>query len=277
MEQISQVNNMAGVRQLSTTKISGNDKYHAPDQVVVEAPLELRLKRVNTSAVQLAITMRTPGDDEDLVKGFLFTEGIIHSADDIHTLELDDNIATVTLTDSNTYDVTSLKRRLLVSSSCGVCGKENLKSLEYSSSRLPWSSKITALYQTLSQMPATMIEAQSLFAVTGGIHAAALFDTLGNLKMIREDIGRHNALDKLIGACLDDVEEPQVVVVSGRTSYEIVQKTAMLGAPILASIGPASSLAIEMAEEEGITLIGFLSATRINLYTGSARIVAPNH
>ena len=264
---------MDGVRHIDIyeTDLDVIRKKH--EAIVVEAPLEIRIGRKGGKHVRLGVTMRTPGDDILLAKGFIYTEGVIQTIDEIHDIKVHEDHLLVTLSDQCEFDLDTISERLLISSSCGICGKKGIKELEYQTSRLPWFNKTKISLGTLSQMPAKMRFAQTLFEATGGIHAAALFDQGGHLISIKEDVGRHNALDKLIGDVVDRIKHPTVVFVSGRTSYELVQKTAMLGAPILASVGPASSLAIETAEAEGMTLIGFASDVKCNVYTGWERIL----
>lgn len=263
---------LEGLRTVSIHRPKKTGIQRSEDYVVREEPLEIRLSKHQSLSVQLAITMRTPGDDEDLIVGFLYSEGIIQSSEEITSISIQGNIADVKLSDSSTFELSQVQRRLLVSSSCGICGKKDLNSLEYTSQRLPWSSKIVVDIDALTQMSQIMKDHQELFSYTGGTHAAGLFSTKGQLINLKEDIGRHNALDKLIGSLLQQKIEEDIICVSGRTSFELVQKVAMYGASILLSVGPASHLAIQSAEEEGITLIGFLSDTTFNIYCGSQRI-----
>jgi len=266
---------LAGVKSMNILKSNNGQIRPSSDHIVLEEPLEIRLTKGQASSIQLAVTMRTPGDDEELIAGFLYTEGIIKSIDEIAAIVISDHIAQVRLTPHCGFELSDIKRRLLVSSSCGVCGKKDLNSLQYTSDKLPWSSTISVSIDALSQMSQLMKDRQELFALTGGTHAAALFSKEGELIDIKEDIGRHNALDKLIGASIRRNIQPHIICVSGRTSYELVQKTAMYGAPILLSIGPASSLAIETAEAEGITLVGFLSDKGCNIYSSDHRVLQP--
>jgi len=264
---------LEGVKSVHILKSKKGQLRACDDQIVLEEPLEIRLSKGLATSLQLAVMMRTPGDDKNLVSGFLFTEGIIQSIEEIEAIHISNHIAEVRLALNCGFELSGIKRRLLVSSSCGVCGKRDLQSLQYTSDKLPWSSKVTVTINALSQMSQFMKDKQELFSLTGGSHAAALFSKEGGLQHISEDIGRHNALDKLIGASIRNNIESHIICVSGRSSYELVQKTAMYGAPILLSIGPASSLAIETAEAEGITLVGFLSDEGCNIYSAHQRIV----
>ena len=264
---------LAGISSIQVIRSEAGEIRTSEDHIIQEVPLEIRLSREHMTSVQLAITMRTPGSDEDLITGFLYTEGIIQSIEEISWIKIKDNIAEVQLSNTCDYDLTRIKRRLLMSSSCGVCGKTDIKSLQYTSKMLPWSSKVSVSIAMLSQMSQSMKEHQALFAMTGGSHAAALFSKDGELINIKEDIGRHNALDKLIGSSLGLHLSGDIICVSGRTSYEMVQKTAMYGAPILLSVGPASTLAIETAEIDGITLIGFMTDNRCNVYSAGHRVM----
>jgi len=209
---------------VSIVRYKGSDIASQDDTIAVEAPLELRINKAGHPYRQLAITMRTPGEDKDLVTGFLHAEGIIQSTDDIENIQIDQDKAMITLSDTSVYDVTTIDRRLLVSTSCGVCGKLNAEGLEYSPARLAWSSKVQVDSSTLSQISATMIKNQEQFNHTGGVHAAAQFSADGELIAVREDIGRHNALDKLIGDILLREDTPVIILLSGRTSFEMVER-----------------------------------------------------
>jgi len=243
------------------------------DMVVIERALEIRLSKPGLTPVQLAITMQTPGDELDLVRGFLYAEGIITDLKDISNIDIDDQVVTITLSSTCSYDLGNISRRLLMSSSCGICGKQDIDSTGYTSHLLPWSDRISLSAVTLSQMPQKMRLQQKQFEQSGGVHAAALFSAAGELLHIREDVGRHNALDKLVGSILEEQIHPEVILLSGRTSFEMVQKAAMIGVPILISIGPPTSLAVETAEAEGMTLVGFLGDSGFNIYTCDNRIV----
>jgi len=260
----------------SISVVSRDELTIRAEHVAQETPLEIRIRHErypDRQNEQLAITMRSPGADEDLVRGFLYGEGIIDRIQDIARItRLDDNVMEATLGKNCAFDLADVKRRLVMTASCGVCGKSSLDHLDYQSSRLAWAQRSSVPAEVIQSLPGHMLEKQEQFASSGGVHAAALFTFEGVLVSIQEDIGRHNAMDKLVGASLQLEIADHVVLVSGRTSYEIVQKTAMLGVPVLAAIGPPSTMAIEVAEAEGITLLGFLKEDRFNIYTCPERI-----
>jgi FdhD protein len=265
---------MRDAKRVSVLKLKGDVLNAVEDDVVVEEPLEIRVN--NCSA---GVTMRTPGHDFDLAAGFLWMECYISHLDEIGTIaycpdeehpELK-NIVNVTLVDaSKQFDS---PRRAWASSSCGLCGKatldairQNIKSVE---------SSLTIRRELLAQLPETMLLSQANFGRTGGIHAAALFDALGKLVLIREDLGRHNAVDKVLGAALRQRAYPDglVLVVSGRLGFEIAQKAAVAGIPIVASVSAPSSLAIELAADFGITTAGFVRGNSMNIYSHPERVI----
>jgi len=266
---------MRDSRRVSVLKIDGNRSQGADDDVVIEEPLEVR---VNGDSV--SVTMRTPGDDFDLAVGLLWTEGIIRSSAEIGTIaycpdeeqpELK-NIVNVVLVD-NTRKIES-SRRFWSNSSCGLCGKATLDAIRQSCQ--PISSSIQVSSELLQSIPSRLRQAQSNFERTGGIHAVALFDVEGMLLVLREDIGRHNAVDKVLGAALmRGLPLPEtVMMVSGRLGFEIAQKAVVAGIPVVASISAASSLAIELATSFGMTAIGFLRGRTMNVYSHPERIRA---
>ncbi len=247
------------------------------DHVLEEGPLEIRVSasfKEQRFIRTLAITMRTPGHDEDLATGLLFSEGLIRQYDDITLIHrTSDGALIVDLAPWADVDWTSFDRSLpMLSSSCGVCGKRELPrisgAIEESSKRIR-ARVITSLVDRLESL-------QESFSQTGGSHAAAWFDANGELKRFREDVGRHNALDKLVGSLLKDGSLPladSILLMTSRASYDILQKSIFAGIPIVATIGPPSTAAIELAEQRNLTLIGFLRDDRFNVYTGSWRIV----
>jgi FdhD protein len=250
------------------------------DDIVVEEPLEIR---VNNQSI--GVTMRTPGDDFDLAVGFLWTEGLIRKLAEVGTIgycadeeqsELK-NVVTITLVDAARKLESS--RKTWASSSCGLCGKATLESLRQSVQ--PNLSPIQISSEILDGLPAVMREHQRNFARTGGIHAAALFDISGTLLLIREDLGRHNAVDKVLGGALrcDLTEHAAILMVSGRLGFEIAQKAAVAGIPIVASVSAPSSLAIELASELGLTAVGFVRERSMNIYTHAQRVLnaVPEH
>jgi FdhD protein len=248
------------------------------DQVVenlaAEEPLEIRVR-----GRAVAVTMRTPGDDEDLAAGFLFTEGIVRSRTDILEMQpcnkinadgTENNVLNVLLAPEVPVDFARLTRHVFSSSSCGVCGKASIDAIRNCFGKI--DSHISVPVATLLALPDKLRQAQAAFDATGGIHGAGLFDRDGNTIVIREDIGRHNAVDKVIGHSLMHEQQADVLMVSGRTSFEILQKALAARIPIIAAVSAPSSLAVEFANEMGQTLIGFLRGTRMNIYTHAARI-----
>lgn len=239
------------------------------DLVAVEEPLQIRIGDRN-----IAITMRTPGNDAELAAGFLFTEGIVQPGE-IAKIVCTRNTASVTLAKGAALDSSLLERNFYVSSSCGVCGKASIEAIESAGCTiLPRDvPKVTA--SVIRSLPATLRESQQVFDRTGGIHACGLFTAAGELVVLREDVGRHNAVDKLAGRAYLDNALPlsqNVLLVSGRASFELVQKAIMAGIPILAAVGAPSSLAVKTALRFGMTLIGFLRGERFNIYTAPSRI-----
>ncbi len=261
---------------------------HAPttalDHVATEEPLEIRLRyrrREGDVLKTVAITMRTPGHDRELAAGFLFTEGIVSARTDIADIQSDSDRGasiTVTLSDGVHVDLRSLERNGVTTSSCGVCGKTSLDAVR-TTTRFPLPAPEPALNpEIIYQLPSLLRAAQSGFDRTGGLHAAALFTFDGKLVAIREDIGRHNAVDKLIGSqLLADARDSlpldrHIVFVSSRASFELMQKVVMAGCPVLAAVGAPSSLAVELARETGATLLGFVRDHRFNVYAGAPRL-----
>lgn len=220
--------------------------------------------------------MRSPGADEPLIIGYLFTEGVIHQASAVERIELvSAEEANVYLVPELSFDPTKYQRVGYANSSCGLCGKADLDQVEQTIHYFPSAGKPKVAPNVLSQLPRTLQEQQHLFTKTGGIHATALFDAQGQLLLLTEDVGRHNALDKLLGRALVAGVFPwreRIVLLSGRISYELVQKAAMAGVPILAAIGAPSSAAIALAEATGMTLLGFVRQDRMNVYTYPERV-----
>ncbi len=261
-------------------KLNGGEPVRIEDDLVVEEPLEIRVR-----GRSIAVTMRTPASadqrgtqDAELAAGFLLSEGLIASADDIARIDpctrtSDGNIINVFLAPGINIDLDRLSRHVFSSSSCGVCGKATLESLHQHFA--PIRSDLFIEPATLNALPAKLRAAQACFARTGGLHAAALFDEAGNLSQVREDIGRHNAVDKVLGHALLQRMTPlnrHGLLVSGRVSFEIIQKALAAGVPIVAAISAPSTLAVDLAETSGMTLVGFLRDGRMNLYCGEARI-----
>lgn len=256
------------------------DSAEADDWVAVEEPLEIRLAwrdaGGNEAAAVASITMRTPGHDPELAAGFLFTEGLLRVPADLAALEaVDANAVLATLAPGRVPDLTGLARHTVTGSACGVCGKTSLEAvrLEAAFPIPPAGFRITT--DRLAGLPADVAGHQPGFRDTGGLHAAALFNEGGEVLAVREDVGRHNALDKLIGAAFLANDLPwhgAGLLVSGRASFEILQKARMAGCPLVAAVGAPSSLAVELAWESGMTLAGFLREGRFNVYTVPGRI-----
>jgi FdhD protein len=260
--------------------ISADGLRETQDSVAVEEPLEIRLQfgPEDTRREQsLSITMRTPGHDPELASGFLYTEGIIADASSILSITRTGNVTLVALREDLPLDLAGLQRHFYTSSSCGVCGKSSIDALRHicPPPPPPTAEDKTVEASLLYSLPSLLQEKQAIFDATGGLHAAALFDRQGQLTALREDIGRHNALDKAIGYALHQGLLPlssSILLLSGRACFELIQKAAMAGIRIVAAIGPPSSLAVELAKESGITLVGFLRERRFNIYSGDHRI-----
>jgi FdhD protein len=255
----------------------------APDSLSAEEPLEIRVGPPGTPRPPLAVTMRTPGDDLDLAIGFLLTEGLIRDADDVHTAQLcagdqetnTYNVVDVTLAPGVPAPATDPTRNFYTTSSCGVCGKASLDAVRLISRHAPGDDPSLVAAETLSAMPEKLRDAQKVFASTGGLHGAALFDLDGTTLAVREDIGRHNAVDKVIGWALEADRIPltsTVLLVSGRASFELTQKAVMAGIPVLAAVSAPSSLAVDLASQSGLTLVAFLRGDSMNVYTRPDRI-----
>ena len=244
------------------------------DTIVVEEPMEIRVA-VAGNVHSISVTMRTPGNDFELAAGFLFTEGVIRDRSAIERIayctggdEQHYNIVTVHLRPGVAFDPTKFSRHVYTTSSCGICGKASLEQVRAALPAKPLLSFVPPDDQLLL-LPDKLRQAQVIFSKTGGLHASALFDAQGKLRVLREDVGRHNALDKLVGSQLLEDALPAsetILVVSGRVSFELVQKALMAGIPALAAVGAPSSLAVELAREFGLTLIGFLRGDRFNIY-----------
>jgi len=260
-------------------KIDGTSTAPLQDLLAVEEPLEIRI-----ADRTVAITMRTPGNDFELAAGFLFTEGILQGSDQVRDIRWSQagsnprqagNSVTVELKPDVEVDLDRLERHFYTSSSCGVCGKASIEALEVQGCPvLPRNSPLVTA-ATIHVLPKALRQEQAVFERTGGLHAAALFDSAGKLVLLREDIGRHNAVDKLVGAEMLAGHTPlhdKLLLVSGRASFELVQKALMGGIPILAAVGAPSSLAVETAQRFNMTLLGFVRDGRFNIYSGASRI-----
>ena len=269
-----------GSKRLTIERFTADEPpQSASDSLTIEEPLEIRVRfRRGPNVVQkpVSVTMRTPGADRELAAGFLFTEGIVHETSWIETIEVkEDNENSVLITLSHEVDLKRLERHFYTSSSCGVCGKTSIEALainrEISLSQL--SPQVDA--ETVLTLPERLLRRQDHFSKTGGLHAAALIGPDGTVRVIREDVGRHNAVDKVIGHALlvDTINfSNSILMVSGRAGFELVQKAIMASIPIMAAVGAPSSLAVELARQYDLTLIGFLRGNRFNLYSGRQRI-----
>ncbi|RVW05499.1 formate dehydrogenase accessory sulfurtransferase FdhD [Rhodococcus xishaensis] len=261
-------------------RITADGTRRRPDTLAVEEPLEIRL-----GGHPLTVTMRTPGNDVDLVHGFLLAEGIIESARDVSIVRYCDGVGE---DGANTYNVLDVelasgvpdpgnrgRREFLTTSACGVCGKASLDEVAVRSRFSLSDSSLEATATALSSMPSTLRRSQRVFAATGGLHAAGLFTADGALLAVREDVGRHNAVDKVLGWALTENRIPltdAILIVSGRASFELAQKATVAGVPLLGAVSAPSSLAVDLARDREMTLIGFLRGETMNVYAGEHRI-----
>jgi FdhD protein len=262
-------------------KVDAGKADQTEDKVAVEEPLEIQLDYSTASGrmiKNIAVTMRTPGNDEELAAGFLFTEGIIKHAEDIAGIKrshADENMVLVMLKENIVPVLGNAARNFYTTSSCGVCGKASIDAINTVSSFTEVKDSIYIDATVLYKLQDIVKAEQKVFEDTGGIHASALFDSTGKFIMLREDVGRHNALDKIIGAALMNNELPLnncLLFLSGRASFELVQKAVMAGIKVIVAVGAPSSLAVEMAKDNNITLIGFLRNDRFNIYSNKERI-----
>jgi FdhD protein len=273
------------VRPARIRSFTGDREEWRADEVAAEEPLEIRLA-AGQAMRTVAVTLRTPGNDFELAAGFLHAEGVLRSRSEIRKIAHCDravgadgepqNVVTVELNAAALPDIAALERHFFTSSACGVCGKASLEGLRLRGQG-PAPAGPSVAPATLTGLPAKLREAQGVFQSTGGLHAAALFDAGGGLLAVREDVGRHNALDKLLGWGLLKGKLPfqgRIVLVSGRASFELVQKALASGVSILCAVSAPSSLAVKLAEEFGLTLVGFLRGDRFNVYTGHQRVAA---
>jgi FdhD protein len=272
-------------RIVRVTRHRGGLIQREKDSLSVEEPLEIRVAwgDLETRTVEaLAVTMRTPGEDFDLVAGFLLGEGIVNSADELEELTYcrgqetqEYNVVEARLRPGISFDLERLRRNVFTSSSCGVCGKASLEAVAFSGcTNLEDEFRVEG--QLLPGLPDTLLEGQGVFARTGGLHAAGLFGANGELYALREDVGRHNAVDKVLGRTLLDRKLPaddRILVVSGRASFELVQKALMARVPVLVAVGAPSSLAVDLSEEFGQTLVGFARGDGFNVYCGHTRLI----
>jgi FdhD protein len=269
------------------SKVRDGSQHLVADHVAVEEPLEIRLgfSTPDGRAVRsISITMRTPGNDAELAVGFLYAESIVSKADDIASVDVcgppapdsgNHNVIRVELSPDVGVDLGRLQRHFYTTSSCGVCGKTSLDALRTTGCEPISDVACVFAKDMLTDMPAKLRATQRTFDETGGLHAAAVFDADGNIELTMEDVGRHNAVDKVIGALLLQGRLPATdfgIMVSGRASFELMQKTLVAGIPLLAAVSAPSSLAVQLAREFNMTLIGFLRGKTFNIYSGEARI-----
>lgn len=278
----------AGNFAVEISTVQDGQPQQKSDQVAVEEPLEIRLGYSTDdgrATRSISITMRTPGNDRELAAGFLYTEAIIQSAGDIAAIETcgppapdsgNHNVIRVDLTADVDVDLGRLQRHFYTTSSCGVCGKTSLDALRVAGATAAADDGVRFSRSVLTAVPTSLRQAQRTFETTGGLHAAAAFDSKGDLIVTMEDVGRHNAVDKVVGYLLLNNGLPAHslgLMVSGRASFELMQKTLVAGMPLLAAISAPSSLAVQLAREFNMTLVGFLRGDSFNIYSGSERIV----
>lgn len=281
---------LVSIKDICIKKVDGFESSYFSDVLSVEEPLEIRISygpEAEKIQKNISVTMRTPGNDLDLAVGFLFTEGIISSYQNIKKVyhiekscvTQKKNIVQVDLIENFVPHLVQTDRNFYTTSSCGVCGKSSIESIKtVSAFKNVENSKLKLSTTVLYQLPEKLRTAQGSFALTGGIHAAGLFTIEGELVVLQEDVGRHNALDKLIGNVLARNLLPlnnHILLLSGRASFELIQKAAMAGISIVAAIGAPSSLAVELAAEFNITLLGFLKKERFNIYNSTDQVVIP--
>jgi FdhD protein len=271
---------------IEVRRVMGNLVTQDHDQVAVEEPLEIQLgleRRGIRTVRSISVTMRTPGNDDDLALGFLFGEGILNRPSDVERIESLEsekgsaNAVRIHLKAGVPFDPRQLERHFYTTSSCGICGKASLAAVQKMARRLapcaPGALRISSA--VVHRLPERLRGSQRIFDDTGGLHAAALFDAAGYLCSVREDVGRHNAVDKVIGSEWLDGRLPlsdRILLVSGRASFELIQKAVRAGIPVFAAVGAPSSLAIELAEACGLTLLGFVRDTRFNIYSAGYRL-----
>ncbi len=273
---------------IDVSKVSGDQRVSKSDNVAVEEPLEIQLSYPSAegaAAKSISITMRTPGEDAELAAGFLFTEGIIRSGEQLASVEHRGatapesglrNIIRVKLKPGVDVDLGRLQRHFYTTSSCGVCGKASLDALRVTGQESLADKSTTFRRDIIISLPDRLRARQQVFTKTGGLHAAAVFDQGGEILFVREDVGRHNAVDKVVGALLFDDMLPANelgLMVSGRASFELMQKALVAGIPLLAAVSAPSSLAVQLAHDFDMTLIGFLRKDTFNIYAGEQSVI----
>jgi FdhD protein len=269
------------VRHARVRAVAGGQAHERADRLATEEPMEIRAAGPGQVPISVAVTMRTPGGDFELAAGFLFTEGLVAGGDDVRNVtycedlppeEQHYNVVTVDL--ARAFDPAALHRNFFATSSCGICGKATLDHVAVACPRVAPGPSVTA--ESIAAMPDALRAAQRVFDQTGGLHAAGLFAPSGTLLSLREDVGRHNAVDKLVGEALLAGDLPlseRILFVSGRSSFEIVQKAGVAGIPVVASVSAPSSLAVEAGDRLGMTIVGFVRDGRCNVYTHPERVV----
>ena len=266
---------------VNVRKVTANHSVETDDQLAIEEPLEIQLRlggAGSQSHTSISVTMRTPGNDEELAVGFLFTEDIIQTIDqvaEVKTVANGENTVMVTLRENEKPYLQKKERNFYTTSSCGVCGKSSIDAIRTTSVYQHTSDDIQLEAEVFYRLHDSLKKKQIAFERTGGLHASALFDLQGNFIMLREDVGRHNALDKVIGTAVLANKLPlnkTILLLSGRTSFELIQKASMAGIKIVVAIGAPSSLAVQLANEFDITLIGFLRERRFNIYSAWQRV-----
>jgi FdhD protein len=268
-------------------RVMSNSVTPDRDEVAIEEPLEIQigLERKGLRSIRsISVTMRTPGNDDELAIGFLFGEGILNRPSDVARIEFPEiedgfaNAVRIHLKAGVPFDLRHLERHFYMSSSCGICGKASLAAVRRMARHLPpcAADALRISPKVVHQLPDRLRRSQQIFEHTGGLHAAALFDAAGNLCAVREDVGRHNAVDKVIGSEWLDGRIPlsdKILFVSGRASFELIQKAVRAGIPVFAAVGAPSSLAVELAEACGLTLLGFVRDARFNIYSATHRLI----
>jgi FdhD protein len=277
----------ASSREINIHKISADSAKSVADQVAVEEPLEIRLgyrAPEGRTAHSISITMRTPGNDAELAAGFLYSESMIHSAADIVSIEHvgsaapdtgNQNIIRIDLAAHVEVDLGRLQRHFYTTSSCGVCGKSSLDALRVTGAKALDTGRGRFAKKVLTAVPEALRAHQRTFDQTGGLHAAAAFSSQGEILVVHEDVGRHNAVDKVVGTLLRDLQLPASelgLIVSGRASFELMQKALVAGFPLLAAVSAPSSLAVQLAQEFNVSLVGFLRGETFNIYSAGERI-----
>lgn len=270
---------MSQSREVAITRFGGGTASDTLDCVALEEPLEIRLDATDGTTRgtrSLSITMRTPGHDRELAAGFLFTEGLVRQAHDVTSITQDsDHVVTIHLADHARVAWPTIERHFYATSSCGVCGKASLDALNVPGLTRVMRDGFTMDVRTLPHLSGALRAQQTVFDRTGGLHAAALFNEQGDLVALREDVGRHNAVDKLLGAQFLQGCTPlseRLLFLSGRASFELVQKALAAGIPMIAAVGAPSSLAVELAQQFDLTLVGFVRDDRCNAYSGTWRL-----